>query len=284
MNRFRLIAAACLLLAGGCAESKSPSRTTAGGAPAADAPTPMKTGEFGEFAEDGPLGVVGSRAGDATQVSSLVVGSSGQGEQFVIGFSKADGLPAAAVGPSLVEFLRPLGLVRIRLPKDVVTTAIADNVFATFLAQNAYVVRAAGGDSMFIDLHLRSAAKARVRAAENPALIVVELESGGSPLPAAAAVRSNVVVVEPRAGRAAFPLAINGYSRTFEANVIAQLRRGGAIAGRTHGTAADWVSTWGEYRLRIESAPGSGGGELFVGEHSAQDGSEHGVTIPLELP
>ena len=82
---------------------------------------------------------------------------------------------------------------------------------------------------------------------------------------------TTVVGVEPE-----FPLTVEGYSRTFEANVLARID--GELVALT--TAADWVETWGEFQLVIESGPDSPE-ELFVGSDSPRDGSPEGVFIPL---
>jgi len=90
-------------------------------------------------------------------------------------------------------------------------------------------------------------------------------------------------VLEPRAGAVSYPLKIRGYARTFEANVIARLSVGDRVVARTHGTAADYATTWGEFELTIARGP-SGDVDLFVGEDSAADGTPVGVTILLHFP
>ena len=109
------------------------------------------------------------------------------------------------------------------------------------------------------------------------------LTPGGGVVPQPAQSARSIVVLEPRAGAAKYPIVIRGYARTFEANVVARLAAGGKVAAQAHGTAADYVTAWGEFELTIPAGP-SGDVELFVGEDSAKDGTPVGVTIPLHLP
>jgi hypothetical protein len=48
-------------------------------------------------------------------------------------------------------------------------------------------------------------------------------------------------------------------------------------------TAADWTETWGEFQLAA-SPDGAGPADLFVGEQSAQDGSDRGLVLDITLP
>lgn len=273
------LALAAALLVGACGgpdRSGSSSTATGDDAPRAVAPA------AGDFAERGPLPTVGDpQGGDATQIASLLVAPVEGDERLVIGFARADGLPADRVGPVRAEFLRDHGIVRLTMPLQVVAAAITDNHFATFLTDRAFVVRPLAGDSLRVDLHLRSPALVRVRALERPALVLVELKPGGPALTRTAPVAERVVLVTPAPGPARYPLEIEGYARTFEANVVAELRGRGAPV-RTRTTAADYLAAWGEFRMRFERGP-AGPVELFVGERSAADGSEQGVKIDLEI-
>ena len=272
-------ALACALWIGACAPADRGSSDPGSGdlAPGADAPA------AGDFVERGPLPPVGDpRGGDATQIASLLVAPADGGERLVVGFARPDGLPADRVGPVRAEVLRERGVVRLTLPLQVVSAAIVDNHFGTFLADRAFVVRPLAGDSLHLDLHLRSPALVRVRALERPALVLVELRAGGDPLPRSAPAAQRVVVLSPVPGAARYPLTIEGYARTFEANVIAELRGRRGEPARTRTTAADYLAAWGEFRMRIERGP-TGPVELFVGEHSAADGAEQGVRIELEI-
>ena len=74
---------------------------------------------------------------------------------------------------------------------------------------------------------------------------------------------------------------MSGYSRNFEANTIVRLTQDGTVVVEDFTTAADWVETWGQFEVEI-SPEGSGPAELFVGEQSAQDGSDRGLVLDIE--
>jgi hypothetical protein len=272
---------AVFLLVTGCARgpqqsASSSADTTIAGAPSTPATAPTAAQENGVLAAS-----VGG-VGDAAQIASLVGATITGGERFVVGFARADGLPAARLGPARVEFLRELRVIRIHLPASIGSTALTDNAFTTFLSDRAYVVRPLGGDSLWIDLHLRSSALARAEVRSDPALVVVELQPGGPSFGDASGLGPNVVVLTPRPGRARYPLEVTGYARTFEGNVVAELRENGRAVAKTHTTAADWVSAWGEFRMRLDTGP-RGPVELFVGEYSAENGTERGATVRIGI-
>ena len=176
------------------------------------------------------------------------------------------------------EFMRSYGVVRLTLPRGLERIDDADTTFADPLAAAAYVVHGRDG-GYHLDVHLAQPALALARA--EAGRLEVELAPGGGAVPTAAPRARNVVVLEPRQGTARYPLVVRGYARTFEANVQAWIT--GSPETKTFTTAADWMTTWGEFELTIPSGP-SGDIQLFVGEESAQDGTPIGVTIPLRMP
>ena len=275
-----MVLALGLLLASCAGPDRTEGTSSSGGRDAPGAPAAAA----GDFVERGVLPPVGDpRGGDATQISSMLVAPvDGGDERLVIGFARGDGMPADRVGQVRAEILRERGVVRLVLPLQIVSAAILDNHFATHLADRAFVVRPLEGDSLVLDLHLRSPALARVRALDKPALVLVELRPGGDALPRRPPVAQRVVLLAPNPGAARYPLEIEGYARTFEANVVAALRGSRGEPARARTTAADYLAAWGEFRMRLEHGP-TGEAELFVGEHSAEDGREQGVRIDLTL-
>lgn len=280
----RILAAAASLavvLLTGCAQ---PPRSGATGEPARLVPADSALRSATPSREDGFLGVLGDLTGDASRVASLVAATAAGRDRFVVGFARADGLPAERIGPVRVEILRELGLVRLHLPAQVTGAALTENHFTGDLSGAAFVVRALAGESLFIDLHLRKEARARAYALRSPALLVVELEPGGPPLSPWPAEGPGVVVLTPRRDSPLhYPLEVSGYARTFEAHVVAELRQQGRAVAKTFTTASDYASAWGEFRMRLETGP-RGPARLFVGDYSAKDGSEQGVTIDLAAP
>jgi hypothetical protein len=135
---------------------------------------------------------------------------------------------------------------------------------------------------VYVDVHLADAAEAHVSLLREPARVVVDLRPGGGALPPPPARDARVVVLEPRGGPASYPLTVTGYSRTFEANVVARLEQGGEEVFETFTTATAWVDAWGHYSLSIPRGP-AGPVTLHVGEYSARDGSWEGVAVELEM-
>jgi hypothetical protein len=161
--------------------------------------------------------------------------------------------------------------------------------FGGQLADQAFIVRSASGSgSLFVDVHLATPSEARVLALGLPARVVVDLKPGGGPLGSSAEQLfgtqdpAGVVVLSPVAGAASYPLRITGYARTFEANVVAEVRQGGQRVAQTFGMASDYIEAWGVFELTISTGP-AGEIDLFVGEYSAADGSERGVIIRLTM-
>jgi hypothetical protein len=225
--------------------------------------------------EDGALPVVGGPdTSDANATGGFALVRSGSCRRLELDLGNS--ARAGAVGGSM---LRSYGIVRLELPA-LSNVATADTALADSTVAGAYVVHALDG-SFHLDLHLARPAKALAWA--GPHALGLELAPGGGAIPGPAARARNVVVLEPRGGGAHYPLTIRGYARTFEANVQAWITRGDSTFARTHATAADWSSTWGEFTITIPSGP-SGDLKLFVGEESAQDGTPIGVTIPLRMP
>lgn len=165
---------------------------------------------------------------------------------------------------------------------NVEMTSITDQLAETGLVRQVFVPRCAEA-TLFVDLHLSAPALATVTTSSSPAQIIISLEPGGPDYAASPAVAPNVVVVTPVEGPVESPVVVNGYSRNFEANTIGRIVQGANILAEGFTTAADWSQTWGEFNLTLEPV-GSGAADLFVGEQSAQDGSDRGVVIPIDLP
>ena len=165
---------------------------------------------------------------------------------------------------------------------DVGMTSITDQLAETGLVERVFVPRSADG-TLFVDLHLSAPALATVTTTSSPAQVVISLEPGGSAYAGGPAVADNVVVVSPVEGPVTSPVTVTGYSRNFEANTIARIVQGSSVLAEGFTTAADWSETWGEFDLTLEPSA-DGPADLFVGEQSAQDGSDRGVVIPIDLP
>ncbi len=235
------------------------------------------------FATAGALaaGLLDAPEGDAELVAGLRWTDYGTCERLVVELATAGGAPATEPGGVRAELLRNLGIVRLGLDAKLTATAVAERLVDSALIERVYVVRSSRG-SLFVDIHLASAALARASVTRLPAAVVLDLQPGGPDLVSRPARSDLVVVVDPTGDRAEYPLEVSGYSRTFEANVILRLRKANRVDVEEVTTAADYLETWGEFSFQIASGPG-GRVEMFVGEDSARDGTEQGVEISLVM-
>ncbi|MGH8924842.1 MAG: Gmad2 immunoglobulin-like domain-containing protein [Acidimicrobiia bacterium] len=289
---FTLILALTACTPGGGTTSTEPSATsgpittTAEAATTTGSEAPTTTeggggcGEGEELTDDGEVASAAGTASDAEQIGAITWETTPDCERFIIDFVTAQAAPATSAPAMSAELLRSAAVLRVFL--DLEATSVTDQLVQSGLVDRVYVARRADR-SLFVDFHLATPAVARVNVAESPAQVLVELEPGGSDYDGLAAFAQNVVVISPTTGPVEVPTEISGYSRNFEANTIARITQEGATLDEDFTTAADWTETWGEYSLALNPA-GSGAAELFVGEQSAQDGSDRGVVIDIELP
>ena len=137
---------------------------------------------------------------------------------------------------------------------------------------------------MFVDFFARNSFRYRVLEVGDPARLVVDFRSAGTPLEMPLpAEGGETVLVEPRPGaRISDPLIVSGYSRNFEAaNTIPLTDATGEVVARRTVLGNDWSSTWGYFEATIDLPAFSGEGTLRVGTASARDGSFTGVEIPV---
>jgi hypothetical protein len=248
-------------------------------------PAPVAPCLAGEqpFAIDGALatGLADNQEGDAQSVVDLRWSEYPGCEQLVVELATAGGAPATETGGVRAELLRDRGIVRLRLSDRVTTTFVADRVVERTLVDRVYVVRSGEGD-FYVDIHLASAVSARASVSSSPAEIIVDLQPGGPPLEQHPLVADTVVVITETSGRAEYPVIIEGYARTFEATVVLRARQGGRLEIQETASAADYLTTWGEYRFSVATGP-NGNVEFFIGEDSPEDGRELGVFFNLVL-
>jgi hypothetical protein len=275
---------ACL---GGPAASSSTTTSTTGDTTTTTAGTTVTTAPDGNSGcpgdgaiEDGELFDAAEPSSDAEQISAIGWVGDELCEVFTIEFTTDQGAPATTPPSVTAELLRDVGVLRVSM--DVARTAITDQLAETALVRQVFVPRSTEG-TLFVDLHLSAPALATVATSSSPAQVVISLEAGGSDYAGTPSVGPNVVVLTPVEGPVEVPVHVTGYSRNFEANTIGRIVQGSNVLAEGFTTAADWTETWGEFTLTLEPA-GSGAADLFVGEQSAQDGSDRGVVFPIDLP
>ncbi|HKY47499.1 MAG TPA: Gmad2 immunoglobulin-like domain-containing protein [Acidimicrobiia bacterium] len=230
--------------------------------------------------EDGQLLDASEPSSDAEQISAIGWVGDQSCEVFTIEFTTDQGAPATTPPSVEAVFLREVGILRVAM--DVEMTSITDQLAETALVRQVFVPRSEDR-TLFVDLHLSAPALATVTTSSSPARILISLEPGGLDYAGTPAIAVNVVLVTPVEGPVDVPVLVNGYSRNFEANTIGRIVQGADVLAEGFTTAADWTETWGEFELTLQPA-GSGAADLFVGEQSAQDGSDRGVVVPIDLP
>ncbi len=239
-----------------------------------------------EFDSSGVVAAFGEDLHDAVQIASIRHESHEGCERLVVGFLTGDGAPAAILGPTATDFRPETGIVRITLPEAISASAIVDTTLDGAAIRQAFVVRTRDGN-LAIDIHLAPEATVAVRSegAQSPAQVIVDVkpDPDGIARLVTPAVADNIVVLSPGSGPITYPITVTGYARTFEATVVARLWGSEGIGAEQITTAADSLDVWGEFALTITDGP-TGTVTLFVGEDSAQDGTEVGVRLGLEVP
>jgi hypothetical protein len=272
-----VISAAC----GGAATttpSTNSTTTTPTSTTSATGVAPCLEGSSGFFG-DGPLGSQARDAADAATVTGLTLDTFEGCERLTIELAAASGAPATSLGTTEAEFIRRSGVVRIHLDPNINNTTISDIVFDGGLAGRAYVVRDFD-ESLFVDIHLVNSSVARFSEVPNPARLEVDLAPGGAEV--GTPERDNFVVTMPLPTVVTAPVTIDGYGRTFEANVVLRARQSGVIVAEDSTTSTDYLETWGRFEITL---PGGITGlvEIFIGEDSARDGAEQGVRFEMTI-
>ena len=278
------------------AASVAPETTAASAAAAAPAtsaatttqappPAPVCGGPGDGFVSEGLVAWLGSANGDASHVSGIFLEQVEECERLRVTLTAAGGAPATALPLAEVELIPEAGRLRARFDPEVWSTAITDTLLEGELVERVYVVRGLDGRK-FVDVHLAAGVDARAMTGDDPSHVLIDFRRNGVPLAARPAVSRFTVVTGPVGGRASYPIAVNGYSRTFEANVVGFVSRNDEAGetgetGETYFTsAADYIETWGEFRLAVEDGP-AGEAVLNVGDYEAESGEWEGVMIDL---
>ena len=233
----------------------------------------------GDFEEGGGIADVPGEGSDSRTIGRISWETSDQCETFHIDFETSEGAPATMVPEIRVDHLESFQVVRIAV--DVDDTVVTDQLAETNLVQRLFVVRSLS-DGMFIDLHLAAPAAVRAATSSSPARLTLDLRPGFVPFAGESSVDEHIVITSPVAGAEVdSDVQFLGYSRTFEANIIAIVTQGGEVVSQANTTAADYLETWGEFRLEVDLPPGAV--SVFLGEESPADGSLEGITFDLSV-
>ena len=265
-------------------ETTAAPATSAATTTQAPPPAPVCGGPGDGFVSEGLVAWLGSANGDASHVSGIFLEQVEECERLRVTLTAAGGAPATALPLAEVELIPEAGRLRARFDPEVWSTAITDTLLEGELVERVYVVRGLDGRK-FVDVHLTEGVDARAMTGDDPSHVLIDFRRNGVPLAARPAVSRFTVVTGPVGGPASYPIAVNGYSRTFEANVVGFVSRNDEAGetGETYFTsAADYIETWGEFRLAVEDGP-TGEAVLNVGDYDAESGEWEGVMINLTV-
>ncbi len=237
------------------------------------------------FEGDGLIAAVGESDGDATQISQIRWDGAGTCERITIAFSNDNGAPATTVGPTAVSMLEFSGIVRITLPDETDSTAVADSLFEGALIERALVVRDLS-DGLTIDLRSAEgvAIEARAFTTTSPSTLVIDVIRGPDASESVGAAQSDVaVVVTPVPGPNLYPLTVEGY-------VTPSLRSIHLILGVQDTNTLDlavaldgYTDAWQGFRVDLPDGP-SGHASLFVGTVDANGRPLDGASVSLDMP
>lgn len=281
------ILTALLVLVVGCGGTATPTSSSFPPGTATTSPSSSTTEQQtigcpqdAEFIDEGRIARITQPSSDGKSLGLISIQTAEGCERFGFNFETTENAPATTPPSIDSEFLSSGGIVRIQM--DIDQTVITDQLVETPLVDRLFVVRSLDG-SMFVDLHLARPARARISVTNSPAGMTLELSPRDGELPPPAAISDRIVLISPRSEAVVDgpEVEVAGYARTFEANVLVLATVGGAVVARANTTAADWVTTWGEFATRIELP--SGLDDLFVGEESSENGSLTGVTLKLTV-
>jgi hypothetical protein len=237
------------------------------------------------FVESGLAAAVGDDVGDAAQIEQIRLEKAPTCERLTIEFTNGSGAPATSIGPTGITVLDFVGLVRVAVPPQIATTAIADTLLEGALVRGATVVRADDG-SLTINVRGTDGTPilARAFATTSPATLVIDIATSQQlPEPAGVTVSGPAVVVSPVPGPNLYPLTVEGYAAPGLHVVTVQL-------GTEDSTDVDLSialngdnDAWQAFRSSIVDGP-SGPVTLFVGTVDANSQPLDGASVSLDLP
>ncbi|MGI9529259.1 MAG: hypothetical protein ACR2NG_06060 [Acidimicrobiia bacterium] len=235
------------------------------------------------FGEEGLVAAIGEVESDATMLSQIRWEQGTACERLVISFATDSGAPATTVGLTGVSIIAFAGVIRVDLPEDVTSTAVADAV-TDGLVSRTYVVR--DGTDLGIDIHGApdTAIAARAFLTSSPASLVIDvILADGLPDPVGASISETAVVITPPPGPTLYPFAVEGYAVP-GADSVHLLISNNSVDVVNLAIALDGATdAWQAVSTRIDDGP-AGQSVLFMGEVDANDAPLLGVEVPLDLP
>jgi hypothetical protein len=231
----------------------------------------------GEFEEGGGIADIDTTGSDSSNIGRISWETSDRCETFHFDFETSEGAPATTVPDIGIDHLDSFQVVRVGI--DVDASVITGQLVETGLVERLYVVRSLDG-GMFVDLHLSQPAAVRATTLSSPARLSIDLRPGFVPFVGESEIDDQVVLVSPTTDtEVGTPTQLSGYARTFEGTVVVLASQGDSIVTEAETVAADYLETWGEFRVQLRLPAGAV--SVFLGGRSPEDGSLDGLNVEI---
>lgn len=238
-----------------------------------------------KFGEDGLVAALGEDVGDATTLSHIRWEGSYTCERITVAFASHSGAPAKTLGPTGVSVLSYASVIRVALPPEMASTAVADMLAEGDLVDRVFVIRDDDG-AMLIDIHGQPglAISARAVVTTSPSTLVIDIiASEGETRTVGAAMSRTAIVMTPPAGPTIYPFTIEGYASPGEATTRVQLGSIGEIVANISRSLPGWTDAWQAFVFAIPDGP-SGTVEIFVGSGDVTIDPDVGALVVVDLP
>jgi hypothetical protein len=288
MNRWATVLLGTILV--GCTPDAAVPPSTSTTQPPVTTTTAANTDEIcriGDlrFADSGLVAAVGEDIGDASTITEIRWDDSATCERVTFTFASDSGAPAGSLGQIAVSMLPSSGVVRIILPAELTTTAVADVLPEGDLANRVFVIRDDEG-ALSVDIHAtpHQPIAARAFVTEAPATLIVDIVPSETTGGQGGAVMSPVaILVTPAAGPTIYPFSVEGYAAPGTARTRIQLTRGSSTQVDTTLALRGWTDAWQSFATSVPDGP-SGQVALFVGSLNESGIQSEGAIVTLDLP
>jgi hypothetical protein len=237
------------------------------------------------FVESGLAAAVGDDIGDAAQIEQIRLDEAPTCERLTIEFTNGSGAPATSIGPTGITVMDFVGLVRISVPPEIATTAIADTLLEGTLVHGATVFRSDDA-SLTIDIRATEGTPilARAFATTSPATLVIDVATSQQlPEPAGVTASAPAVIVSPVPGPNLYPLTVEGYAAPGLRSVRVQISTEDSTDIDLSIALDGDNDVWQGFRSSVVDGP-SGPATLFAGTADGNNQPLEGATVFLDLP
>lgn len=212
------------------------------------------------FAVNGNIGTVGVQVSDSASLSALRWFSTPECDRIDLSFSSSAGAPAVDPPNAAGVMLRQFGVIRISLGPTVTGSEIIDQIIESPFVEAAFIGRDSTG-AVFVDLHLRAAAEARLTSSNAPAGLSIDLRAGGDAYLSTPIARDDIVLLDPTTGAVTAPIVATGYHRRASGLTAVLEDADGTISSAESGGAPDLL--WTSYTFLFPN-PAAGPATLII--------------------